>query len=53
MIDNWIGGEHYIGGFSGETISISCEISKLQGGCKSKCPCESVLSGYQSEWKNL
>ncbi len=31
MIENWIDGEHYSGGLSGQTISISFEISRLQG----------------------
>ncbi len=31
MIENWIDGEHYSRGFSGQTISISFEIFRLQG----------------------
>jgi hypothetical protein len=46
MIENWISGEHYSEGLSGQTISISYEISKLQVGCRYECPCESVSSGY-------
>jgi hypothetical protein len=53
MIENWIDGEHYSGGLSGQTISISFEISRLQGGCRSECPCESVSSASRANGKTL